>query len=89
MSKLLCVLFRTSIQYYVPIFNIQQHTVLRHKFTGAFLYVRHSFLLISDKFCDFSLRHCSGQCRDVGGGGQCGKKNLLHWALEARYDTAL
>jgi hypothetical protein len=22
------------------------------------------------------------------GGGECSKKNLLHWALEARYDTA-
>ncbi len=39
--------------------------------TGAFLYVRYSFLLISNKFCDFSF--CTGRCswgyRDVGGGG--------------------
>jgi hypothetical protein len=32
----------------------------------------------------------SGRYRDVGGEGgeQCGKKNILYWALEARYDTA-
>jgi hypothetical protein len=46
------------------------------------------FLLISNKFCDLSLLHWAG------GGGQCGKKNLLHcapslspkaelWSLEA------
>jgi hypothetical protein len=26
---------------------------------GAFLYVRYSFLLISNKFCDLSLPHCA------------------------------
>ncbi len=51
----------------------------------------YSFLLISNKFCDLSLLHWpllrpEWRC---GGGGECGKKNLLHWALEARYDTAL
>jgi hypothetical protein len=57
--------------------------------TGAFLYVRCSFRMISNKFCDLSLKHhghCSGQYRDVGGGGSsCGDKNLLHWALELMY----
>ncbi len=38
----------------------------------------YSLLLISNKFCDLSLLHW-----------QCGKKNWLHWALKARYDTAL
>ncbi len=57
-----------------------------HKFlcTGAFLYVLYSFMLISNKFCDLSLLHFP-LFRARCGGGQCGKKYLLHWALEARY----
>jgi hypothetical protein len=53
---------------------------------GVSLFVRYSFLIISNKFCDLSLlpTHCSGRYKDVGGvGGQCGKKHLLHSALEA------
>jgi hypothetical protein len=44
--------------------------------TGAFLFVRQSFLLISNKFCDLSLLLwlCSGRYRDVGGGGRAVKK---------------
>jgi len=48
--------------------------------------MKYSFLLISNKFCDLSLLHWL-LFRDVG--VQCGKKNLLHWAFKARYDTAL
>ncbi len=50
----------------------------------AFLYVRYSFQLSSNKFSDLSLLQwpCSGWYRDAG--GQCGKKkHLLHRALEA------
>jgi hypothetical protein len=54
-----------------------------------YLILCYSFLLISNKFCDFSLMRWVG-----GGGEQCGKKNLLHcapllspkaelWALES------
>jgi hypothetical protein len=60
--------------------------------TGAFLYVRFSFLLISNKFCDLNLMHLplyKVVQRCGAGGGQCGKKNVLHWTLEACYDTAL
>ncbi len=55
-------------------FNIQHYSILRHKFTGAFLYVHYSFLLISAKFCDLSLRRCSGRCRDMGGGSSVIRK---------------
>jgi hypothetical protein len=41
-------------------------------FTGAFLYVYYSFLLISNKFCDLILLHWVE--------GQCGKEKLLHYA---------
>jgi hypothetical protein len=58
-------------------------------YVELFLYVRYSFLLISNKFCDLSLMHWP-LLRAVwrwGGGGeggaQCGKKNLLHWASKA------
>ncbi len=40
-------------------------------YTGAFLYVRYSFLLISNKFCYLLSVYCTGRCsgryRDVGG----------------------
>jgi hypothetical protein len=48
---------------------LYQHTILC---TGTFLFVRYSFLLISNKFCNLSLLNWVG-------GGQCGKKNLLHY----------
>jgi hypothetical protein len=53
--------------------------------TGAFLYVPYSFLLISNKCCDLSVLRCTvqGGIKMWGGGAQCGKKNALHWALEA------
>jgi hypothetical protein len=58
---------------------------------GAFLYVRYSFLLISNKFCDLSLLILGG---GGGGWGQCGKiftalcslsvsPKAELWALEA------
>jgi hypothetical protein len=44
--------------------------------TGAFLYVRYSFLLISNKFCDYlSLLH------SVGGGGGGGSADAQITAL--------
>ncbi len=57
-----------------------------------FLSVRYSFLLISNKLCDVSLLHLllfRSVQRCGRGVGQCGTKNLLYWALEARCDTAL
>jgi hypothetical protein len=48
-----------------------QGTLLTILCTGAFLYERYSFLLISNKFCHLSLLHCVGR-------GQWCKKNLLH-----------
>jgi hypothetical protein len=43
--------------------------------------VRYRCLVISSKFCDLSLLHWplfrAVPYRDVGGGGQCGKKNVL------------
>jgi hypothetical protein len=70
----------------------RDNTIFRFRFyffmCGAFLYVRYSFLLISNKFCDLSLL--------LWVRVQCGKKNVpvLHcapslshkaelWALEA------
>jgi hypothetical protein len=48
-------------------------------------------VLISNKFSDLSLLRwlLFRQYGDVGGGGvgSAVRKNLLHWALEAPYDT--
>jgi hypothetical protein len=54
--------------FYRGIFRIFRYYLC----TGALLYVRYSFLLISKKFCDLSLLHSVG--------GQCGKKKLMGWA---------
>ncbi len=49
--------------------------------------VRYSFLLVSNMFCDLSLLlwplFRAVRYRGVWEGGECGKKNLLRWALEA------
>ncbi len=46
-------------------------------------------MLDSVSFVFTALATFLGQYLDVGGGGQCDKKILLHLALEAHYDTAL
>jgi hypothetical protein len=51
--------------------------------------VLYSFLMISSEFCDLSLLHWPLFRAVEMWGGQCGKKNLLYWALEACYNTVL
>jgi hypothetical protein len=69
--------FNCAVNIVIRIFqwnsNSNRYRIL---YAGEFLFVRYSFLLISNKFCDLTLLPWVGR---GGRGEQCGKKNLLHW----------
>ncbi len=68
--------------YFRPSFLNWYHLTFNARLcTGALFYVRYSFLLISNEFCDVKFTALGGR------GGPCSKEDLLHCAPAERAHT--